>query len=155
MIPAFNTGSDLRAGFRQIDFVGYPMSNEASFFHLTAQYPDEASAERYFIAQRWPNGVRCTWCASADVQRGTQPGRNRQLWRCGACDRQFSVTSGTVMESTQLPLRKWLFAFHLLGASKKGMSALQLSRMLGITYRAAWHLCHRMVMFQVRPRCSR
>ncbi len=119
------------------------MSSEVSFFQLTAQYPDEASAERYFIAKRWPGGVRCTGCGSPNVQRGTQPGRNRQLWRCGACDRQFSVTSGTVMESTQLPLRKWLFAFHLLGASKKGMSALQLSRMLGLTYRAAWHLCHR------------
>ena len=143
MIPAFLPAPDLRAGFRQVDSAGYLMSSEVSFFQLTAQYPDEASAERYFIAQRWPNGVRCAWCASADVQRGTQPGRNRQLWRCGACDRQFSVTSGTVMDSTKLPLRKWLFAFHLLGASKKGMSALQLSRMLGIAYRAAWHLCHR------------
>ncbi len=55
----------------------------------------------------------------------------------------FSVTSGTVMEFTKLPLRKWLLAFHLIGASKKGISALQLSRMLKVTYKTAWHLCHR------------
>jgi hypothetical protein len=56
---------------------------------------------------------------------------------------QFTVTIGTVMEDTKIPLSKWLFAMHLLGASKKGMSALQLSRMLGVTYKSAWFLCHR------------
>ena len=120
-----------------------PMSDAPlSFFALTAQYPDEASAERYFTAQRWPGGVKCPRCGSSNVQRGTQPGRNRQLWTC-ECRRQFSVTSGTVMADTKIPLRKWLLAFHLMGASKKGMSALQLQRMLAVTYQTAWHLCHR------------
>lgn len=116
-----------------------------SFFALTAQYPDEASAEQYFTRQRWPHGVNCPRCGSVDVLRGTQPGRNRQLWHCRAkpCGRQFSVTCGTVMADTKIPLRKWLLAFHLIGASKKGMSALQLQRMLGVTYKTAWHLCHR------------
>lgn len=118
------------------------MSDETSFFQLTAQYPDEASAERYFIARRWPNGVNCPRCGSVDVQRGAQPGRNRQLWNC-QCGKQFSVTSGTVMADTKIPLRKWLFAFHIIGASKKGISALQLSRMLGVEYKTAWHLSHR------------
>lgn len=63
---------------------------------------------------------------------------------------QFTVTIGTVMEDTKIPLSKWLFAMHLLGASKKGMSALQLSRMLGVTYKSAWFLCHR-----IRGRISR
>lgn len=55
----------------------------------------------------------------------------------------FSVTSGTVMDNTKLPLRKWLFAFHMIGASKKGISGMQLSRMLKVTYKTAWHLGHR------------
>lgn len=107
------------------------MSNEASFYALTAQ--------------RWPMGVACPKCGTADVLRGTQPGRNRQLWYCHnpECKTQFSVTSGTVMEFSKLPLRKWLLAFHLMSASKKGISSLQLSRMLDITYKTAWHLTHR------------
>jgi len=119
------------------------MGGDVSFYDLTEQYPDEASAIRYFEAKRWPNGARCPGCGSADVLRGRQEKRRRQLWYCHGCRDQFSVTSGTVMNSTKLPLRKWLFAFHLMGASKKGISSLQLSRMLRITYKTAWHLTHR------------
>lgn len=118
------------------------MADPASFFHLTAQYPDEASAEQYFIKQRWPNGVRCPHCGSDKVVRGTQPGRARQLWTC-QCRKQFSVTSGTVMDSTKTPLRKWLFAFHLMGGSKKGMSARQIARTVDVTPQTAWHMGHR------------
>ena len=89
--------------------------------------------------------MTCPLCGTDDVLRGTQEKRRRQLWYCHnpACDTQFSVTSGTVMEFTKLPLRKWLLAFHLIGSSKKGISSLQLSRMLEVTYRTAWHLAHR------------
>ena len=71
--------------------------------------------------------------------------RHRQLFYChnDKCGVQFSVTSGTIMEQTKLPSRKWLLAFHLMGASKKGMSALQLSRMLHVSYKTAWFLSHR------------
>lgn len=119
-------------------------AQDVSFFQLTAQYPDEASAERYFQAHRWPGGVTCPKCKSSNVLRGTQD-RNRQLWYCRSetCGRQFSVTSGTVMDSTKIPLRKWLLAFHLVGASKKGISARQVARMLDVTTQTAWHLCHR------------
>jgi transposase-like protein len=118
-------------------------ADDLSFYAILEQYPDEASAERYFIQHRWPHGVNCPICGSVDVLRGTQPGRRRQLWNCHGCGKQFSVTSGTIMSDTKLPLRKWLLAFHFMGASKKGMSALQLSRMLKLTYKSAWHLCHR------------
>jgi transposase-like protein len=117
--------------------------SESSFYSLTERYPDEASAVAYFEGRRWPKGVRCPSCGSAEVVRGTQTKRVRQLWYCRGCDGQFSVTSGTIMEFTKLPLRKWLLAFHLMGASKKGISALQLSRMLHVAYKSAWHLCHR------------
>jgi len=127
----------------------------AFFYNLTECYPDEAGAIRYFEKQRWPDGARCPTCSSADVVRGHQPKRRRQLWRCGACDAQFSVTSGTIMESTKLPLRKWLLAFHLIGSSKKGISSLQLSRMLGVTYKTAWHLAHRIRATMKDDRASR
>lgn len=120
------------------------MSAAVSFFEITERYPDEASAVRYFEEKRWPGGrVNCPACGSVDVLRGHQKKRRRQLWYCHDCEYQFSVTSGTVMEFTKLALRKWLLAFHFLGASKKGMSALQLSRMLHVAYQTAWHLCHR------------
>lgn len=117
--------------------------DDATLYELTEKYPDEESAIRYFEAMRWPKGATCPACASKEVGRGTQTMRRRQLWYCAACGAMFSVTSGTVMEHTKLPLRKWLLAFHLMGASKKGMSALQLSRMLQVTYKTAWHLSHR------------
>jgi transposase-like protein len=115
-----------------------------SFYDLIAEIPDEKSAERYFIEQRWPGGrVACPECGSGDVLRGRQKKRRRQLWYCHGCKHQFSVTSGTIMESTKLPLRKWILAYHIMGASKKGVSCRQLARMLHTTPKTAWHLCHR------------
>jgi transposase-like protein len=120
-------------------------ATDSAFFDVAEGFPGEAGAERYFIERRWPGGVRCPKCGTADAVRGVQKKRRRQLWYCHAsgCETQFSVTSGTIMEFTKLPLRKWLMAYHFMGSSKKGMSALQLSRMLHVTYQTAWHLCHR------------
>ena len=94
----------------------------------------------------WPNGVACRHCGNANSARitklagkSTRPGVH---W-CNECDKPFTVTVGTVMENSKIPLNKWVLAYHLMAASKKGMSALQLSRMLGITYKSAWFLCHR------------
>lgn len=120
------------------------MNAGLSFFDLTERYPDEASAIRYFEERRWPGGnVHCPKCGSVEVTRGRQKMRRRQLWYCGGCAHMFSVTSGTVLEFTKLPLRKWLLAFHLMGASKKGISSRQLARMLRVTLQTAWHLSHR------------
>lgn len=69
----------------------------------------------------------------------TRPG----LYYCAACNGQFTVTVGTIMERSKIPISKWLFAMHLMASSKKGMSAHQLHRMLGITYKSAWFLAHR------------
>src|SRR6476659_1281193 len=65
------------------------------------------------------------------------------MFLCNVCRQKFTVRTGTVMERSHIPLHKWLLATHLLAASKKGMSALQMSRMLGVTYKSAWFLCHR------------
>ena len=89
---------------------------------------------------RWPVGVCCTWCGDTAVHPVT---RGRGVWCCDGCDRQFTVTAGTVMHRSRLPLRVWFCAVYLMCQSKKGMSAHQLHRMLGTTYKTAWYLCHR------------
>ena len=92
----------------------------------------------------WPNGAICAYCSSKDVYKMEGQSVRAGLYRCRDCDQQFSVTVNTVLHDTHLPLEKWIKAFHLMASSKKGISALQLQRQLGIgQYRTAWHLAHR------------
>src|SRR5271166_3253673 len=94
----------------------------------------------------WPNGPVCRHCGNADASRTTKlSGKSTRpgVYWCNECDAPFSVTVGTVMEDSKIPLNKWVLAFHLMSASKKGMSAHQLHRMLGVTYKTAWFLAHR------------
>ena len=88
---------------------------------------------------RWPTGVCCTRCGDTDVNELEKHNR----WHCRGCGYQFSVTSGTIMHDSHLPLRKWFLAIYLMVESRKGMSANQLKRTLGVNYRTAWYLCHR------------
>jgi transposase-like protein len=107
-------------------------------------FHDEALARAFFEKQRWPNGPVCPFCNSQDaVQRlGGAAGAKGTIF-CKACRKKFSVSVGTVMESSHIPLSKWLFTFRIMASSKKGVSAHQVHRMLGITYKSAWFLCHR------------
>jgi transposase-like protein len=110
---------------------------------------NEDAAVELMTKLRWPNGACCPKCGGADPYKLTpkaQPGRpaRKGLYKCSQCRKQFSVTTGSVFEASHLPLSKWLMAIHLMSASKKGMSALQLQRMLGVTYRAAWFVNHRL-----------
>jgi transposase-like protein len=109
-------------------------------------FHDDDAAREALEAARWPDGPVCPHCGNLDqekIAKGKGKVHRPGLYYCAACNGQFTVTVGTVMERSKIPLSKWLFAMHLMGASKKGMSALQLSRMLGITYKSAWFLCHR------------
>ena len=107
---------------------------------------DDEKAREAFEAVRWPNGPICPHCGNP-IKRKSLKAEERShrtgLYYCAACNGQFTVTVGTVMERSKISLSKWLFAMHLIGASKKGMSALQLQRMLGVTYKSAWFMCHR------------
>jgi transposase-like protein len=107
-------------------------------------FHNEALARAFFEKQRWPNGPVCPFCDQQDaVQRlGGAAGASGKIF-CKACRKKFFVSVGTVMESSHLPLTKWLMAFRLMASSKKGVSAHQVHRMLGITYKTAWFLCHR------------
>jgi transposase-like protein len=106
-------------------------------------FTDETAAIAHMEGDRWPGGeVNCPHCGSLNVHKmggKTQAG----MFLCNDCRDKFTVRTGTVFERSHIPLHKWLFATHLMAASKKGMSALQLSRMLGITYKSAWFMCHR------------
>jgi transposase-like protein len=106
------------------------------------QFTKETDAIAHLEASRWPDGVNCPHCGSVNARRmggETQAG----MFQCNDCRDKFTCRTGTVMERSHIPVHKWLLAIHLLTASKKGMSAHQLHRMLGITYKSAWFLCHR------------
>ena len=105
-------------------------------------FHDEAKALAHLEADRWGGEPSCPHCGSLRVRRmegKTQAG----MFLCNDCRGKFTVRTGTVMERSHVPLHKWLLATHLMAASKKGMSAKQMERMLGVTYKTAWFLCHR------------
>ena len=106
------------------------------------QFTNEKAAIKHLEASRWPDGVNCPHCGSTNVHRmggETQAG----YFLCNDCRDKFTARTGTVMERSHIPVHKWLLAIHLMSASKKGMSAHQLHRMLGMTYKSAWFLAHR------------
>jgi transposase-like protein len=105
-------------------------------------FNNEAAALQHIERSRWGNNPYCPHCGSLRVRRmegKTQAG----MFLCNDCRDKFTVRTGTVMERSHVPLHKWLLATHLMAASKKGMSAKQMERMLGVTYKTAWFLCHR------------
>jgi transposase-like protein len=125
------------------------MATTENLSALAKHTTDEDAARERLESLRWPNGAACPHCGGADPYRlmpkatSKTPGR-KGLWKCRACRKQFTVTVKTVMEDSRIPLSKWLLAIHLLAASKKGMSAHQLHRMLSISYKAAWFMAHRL-----------
>ncbi len=104
-------------------------------------FDDEDAVEEMFIEARWPNGVACPKCGSMNVQE--RPTRKPQPFRCRSCRKDFSVKTGTVMQGSNLSLSKWALAAYQMNTSLKGVSSMKLSRDLGISQPAAWHLAHR------------
>lgn len=104
---------------------------------------DEKAAYEYLANFRWPEGPRCVHCDSDRVYTLNVKNVKRVVLKCGACRKQFSATVGTIFEDSHIPLSKWFMALQLMCSSKKGMSAHQLHRMLGITYKSAWFMGHR------------
>src|SRR6266853_6779847 len=142
------------------------MENKAlNLMDLAEQFHSPDTAREYLEALRWPEGPICPHCGvegeaykltpkakepreieyeTKDELRKRRVRKPRQgLWKCAGCRKQFTVTVGTIFEDSHISLNKWLLAYHLVCASKKGMSAHQLHRMLGVTYKTAWFMCHR------------
>jgi transposase-like protein len=107
-------------------------------------YKDEDAARAWLEASRWPNGPVCPHCKQQEPVKALGGKSMGAGWyHCTACREKFTVRVGTLYERSHIPLRKWLLATHLMAASKKGMSAHQLHRMLGVTYKTAWFMAHR------------
>ena len=122
---------------------------------LTApHFTDADKAREHLEKLRWPEGAVCPHCGVIGKHYALDGKAHRPgLWKCKDCRQQFSVTVGTVFERSKIPLNKWLLATHLMCASKKGMSAHQMHRMLGITYITAWFMAHRIrEAMLVKPR---
>jgi transposase-like protein len=128
-----------------LETVGMATSNLKAF----TAFRNEDEAIKLLESLRWPNGAACPHCGGADPYRltpkaTTKTRTQKGLWKCSQCRRKFTVKVGTIFEQSHIPVSKWLMAIHLISASKKSMSAHQFHRMLGVTYRAAWFMAHRL-----------
>lgn len=112
---------------------------EINLIRLMEQFGSEERCFDYLVSLRWPNGPACPHCQSTKVYRI----RKRKQFKCGGCGKQFSPLAGTIFNDSHLLLSKWFLATYAMCESKKGISALQLKRMLGTSYKTAWYLCHR------------
>lgn len=122
------------------------MAND--FNKLAKHFADADAARDYLEAQRWANGVFCPHCGSKDAYKLTPKSESKSpvrkgVHKCKTCRKQFTVTVGTIFEDSRIPLNKWLYAVYMMCSSKKGVSAHQLHRTLGITYKSAWFMVHR------------
>ncbi len=109
-------------------------------------FTDADLAREFMERERWPNGPICPHCGNVDQDRITAlhgKAHRAGLYQCKECTEQFTVTVGGVMERSKIPLNKWLLAIYLMNAGKKGTSAHQIHRTLGVTYKTAWFMCHR------------
>ena len=111
--------------------------SQMNLVKLMDRFADEDSCRAYLEELRWPDGIQCPRCESRKCYSSATQ------WDCESCGYTFSVTAGTMLHDTHLPLRKWMIATYLIIESKKGISALQLQRTLGVAYRTAWYLSHR------------
>jgi len=120
------------------------LPSEAAMNLTDPIFHDDDAARKHLEGLRWPNGAFCPHCgATDDITRLQGKSHRPGLHQCNGCREHFTVTVGSVMERSHIALPKWVLGFHLMAASKKGVSSAQLSRMLGITYKAAWFMSHR------------
>jgi transposase-like protein len=110
---------------------------------LETRFPNEDACKTYLVSVRWANGVTCPRCDNPKVHKLARP----WTWQCKKCAKQgyrFSPLVGTIFENTNIELRTWFRVIYLMCQSKKGLSALQVHRMIGTgSYRSAWYMCHR------------
>ncbi|MDE2831132.1 MAG: IS1595 family transposase [Gemmatimonadota bacterium] len=115
--------------------------NDLSLIELLKKFPDDTTAEQWFVETRWPDGIECPHCEYDDIQLNSS--HKTQPYRCRACKRHFSVRVGTVLQGSRIGYQKWAIAIYLLTSSPKGISSIQLGKALGIPQKTAWYLAHR------------
>ncbi|HEY0263529.1 MAG TPA: IS1595 family transposase [Granulicella sp.] len=117
-----------------------------NLYSLARKFPNEDMALLHLIQMRWPKGVRCIACDHDKcwlIESTGKTGKPRRLFQCAECSWQFSATTGTLFHDSHLPLQKWFAAISLMVEAKKGISAAQVQRHIGMTYKTAWYVCHR------------
>lgn len=107
---------------------------------LFKMFPDDATAEAWFVEQRWPDGIACPRCGDTDIAAAKHP---RMRYRCRGCNKLFTVKVGSMMEGSNLGYRVWAIAIYAMSTNLKGVSSVKLHRDLGITQKSAWYLAHR------------
>lgn len=107
------------------------------------RYGSEDKCEAALAAARWPEGFRCPTCGAAE--HGTFVRGRRRYWQCCTCRHQSSALCGTIFEATKLPLSRWFIAMHLMTQAKNNVSALELKRHLGVRYKSAWLVKHKLL----------
>jgi transposase-like protein len=117
---------------------GDPMTPNVNLCQLIERFGNDEKCRKALETLRWPDGPKCLRC-NGDAT----PVKDRDTFDCDSCHYQFSVTTATIFHDTHLDLWKWFLCTYLLCESRKGMSANQLKRTLGISYKTAWYLCHR------------
>ena len=113
-----------------------------SLAELTRLFPDDAAAGRWFVAQRWPDGVSCPLCGGTDRVK-ERKNRKPSPYHCGDCRQYFSVKTGSLMHNSPLGCQTWAIAIYLLTTNLKGVSSMKLHRDLKVTQKTAWFLAHR------------
>ncbi len=138
-----NEEADAREGVRMAKTKNRPGKKDETIgiIQLTEMIPDEKAAIKFLEELRWGDQLFCPRCGSTRVARS--PSNKSMSHRCYRCKKPFSVKTGSVMARTQLPLRKWIMAIHLLLTGRKGMSSVQIAKHLSITQKSTWHLMHR------------
>lgn len=127
------------------------MARGRSLAEFQRDFPDDESCARFLFKRRWPDGFVCPGCGG----RRTALLKSRaRLYECLNCGRQTSVTAGTIMHRSKLPLTSWLWAAHLMATHSNGMSARQLEDQLGVTYKTAWLLAQKLRRTMVDPNCD-
>ena len=112
-----------------------------SIHEFMSEYGTEDKCQDSLFRLRWPNGFRCPNCGSSKFCEL----KSRELYQCHRCHHQTSVKAGTIFQSTHLPLTKWFLGIYLMTQNKNGISALELSRQLGVSYNASWRLKHKLM----------
>jgi transposase-like protein len=128
------------------------MKDELNLIELAQKYSDEDKARELMESLLWPNGPVCPHCKNhtekpiyrLQSKASSKTKVRKGVYKCGACRKQFTVTVGSIFEDSHLPISKWLMALFIICSSKKSISANQLSRMLNVSYKAAWFMAHRM-----------
>jgi transposase-like protein len=109
---------------------------------LFQKFPDDVTAEKWFVECRWPDGVRCAYCDSENVN--TKATHATMPYRCRDCKKRFSAKTNSIMHASNIGYQKWAIAIYLMTTGLKGISSMKLHQDLGITQKSAWHMLHRL-----------